>query len=181
LFAFYGLLRVREYTCGALCVMDVHPHRWGVSLTIPFSKTSLIPITVDIIRRDDQLCPLVALRNYRALVPVSLQAPHHPFFLESLHSSSPLLDTQFIRRVRSLVQTALHRDPSSYAGHSFRRGGTTALLLAGVPEATIASHGRWKSLAYRGYLDVQHSRRLRLAATAQLSLNTERLNCRGYY
>ena len=176
LFAFYGLLRVREYTCGGLRVMDVASHHWGVSLTIPFSKTSLVPTTIDIIRRDDQLCPLVALRSYLALVPAGVHAPHLPFFLASPLSSSPLLDTQFIRRVRTLVRTALHRDPRSYSGHSFRRGGTTALLLAGVPEATIASHGRWKSLAYRGYLDVQHNRRLRLAATAQLSLNTARVN-----
>jgi hypothetical protein len=83
-------------------------------------------------------------------------------------------DTQFLRRVRSLVCSTLHGDPDKYAGHSFRRGGTTALLQAGVPEATIATHGRWKSLAYRGYLDVQHNLRLRLAATAQLSLHSLR-------
>jgi integrase len=148
---------------------DVTPHRWGVSLTIPFSKTSLIPTTVDIVRRDDQLCPLLAYQSYWALLPVGRRAPLSPFFLQSPTSSSPLTDTQFIKRVRSLVRSALHRDPSTYA---FRRGGTTALLLAGVPEATIALHGRWRSLAYRGYLDVQHSRRLRLAATAQLSLRT---------
>jgi hypothetical protein len=172
LFAFYGLLRINEYTSGGLRIADVTPHRWGVSLTIPFSKTSLIPTTVDIVRRDDQLCPLLAYQSYWALLPVGRRAPLSPFFLQSPTSSSPLTDTQFIKRVRSLVRSALHRDPSTYAGHSFRRGGTTALLLAGVPEATIALHGRWRSLAYRGYLDVQHSRRLRLAATAQLSLRT---------
>jgi hypothetical protein len=33
--------------------------------------------------------------------------------------------------------------------HSLRRGGTTALALAGVPEASIQAHGRWSSLEYR--------------------------------
>ena len=75
---------------------------------------------------------------------------------------------------KCLTALALRQDPTDYSGHSFRRGGTTALLLAGVPEATIAAHGRWKSLAYRGYFDVQHSVRLRLAATAQLSLHSRR-------
>ena len=43
-----------------------------------------------------------------------------------------------------------------------------------VPESTIASHGRWKSLAYRSYFDVQFNLQLRLAATAQLSLYDSR-------
>lgn len=83
-----------------------------------------------------------------------------------------MLDSQFIARIRTLVRVALRRDPQQFAGHSFRRGGTTALLQAGVPEATIATHGRWKSLAYRSYIDVQHNLRMRLAATAQLSLHS---------
>ena len=36
--------------------------------------------------------------------------------------------------------------------HSLRRGGTTALALAGVPEAFIQAHGRWSSLEYRKYI-----------------------------
>ena len=46
--------------------------------------------------------------------------------------------------------------------------------MPGVPESTIASHGRWKSLAYRSYFDVQFNLQLRLAATAQLSLYDSR-------
>lgn len=170
LFAFYGLLRVKEYTCGGLRIKDVKPRKWGVSLTVPYSKTTLIPATVDIIRRDDDLCPLRAYSSYHELIPLSHLRPDLPFFFASTSSFSPLLDSSFIRRVRELIQRSSQRDPLTYAGHSFRRGGTTALALAGVPEATIASHGRWKSLAYRGYFDVQHSLRLRLTATAQLSL-----------
>ena len=48
------------------------------------------------------------------------------------------------------------------------------MQMAGVPESTIASHGRWKSLAYRSYFDVQFNLQLRLAATAQLSLYDSR-------
>jgi hypothetical protein len=172
LFAFYGLLRIKEYTCGGLRIADVTPRRWGIRLTIPFSKTSVIPTTIDIVRRDDQLCPLIAYHTYWALLPVARRSPPSPFFVLASNSSSPLTDTQFIRHVRLLVRTTLHRDAREYAGHSFRRGGTSALLLAGVPEATIALHGRWRSLAYRGYIDVKHSQRLRLAATAQLRLCT---------
>ena len=46
------------------------------------------------------------------------------------------------------------------------------MYLAGVPEATIAAHGRWRSLAYRGYFDSARNQRMRLLATAQLRLRS---------
>jgi hypothetical protein len=169
LFAFFGLLRVNEYMGGQLKQSHVRLCHWGISLTIPFSKTSLIPTSVDIIRRDDELCPQRAYAAYVKLLPRSLTAPHLPLFFASRSSPTPLSDSQFIDRIRSLARVALpDRDANSFAGHSFRRGGTSALFLAGVPEATIATHGRWKSLAYRDYLDVQNSLRVRLMATAHL-------------
>jgi hypothetical protein len=170
LFAFFGLLRIKEYSCGSLRVKDVCRQPWGIELIIPYSKTSFIPAFVDIIRRDDQLCPLAAYLSYTSLIPQSLRRPDYPFFLHSTRSASPMSDTEFLHYVRDLITTVLHCDASNYAGHSFRRGGTSALLQAGVPESTIASHGRWKSLAYRGYFDVQHSLTLRLSATAHLRL-----------
>ena len=123
LFAFFGLLRIKEYTCSGLLREHVSVHPWGISLANPFSKTVLVPTAVAIVRRDDD---------------------------------------------------RLHQPPCDYSGHLFRRGGTTALQIAGVPESTIASHGRWKSLAYRSYFDVQFNLHLRLAATAQLSLYDSR-------
>ena len=179
LFAFFGLLRIKEYTDGGLTWVDVRLEVYGIALTVPFSKTSLLPAQVDLIRRDDELCPLSAYRSYVALVPSRLQLSHHPFFLSTPFSSisavTPLHETEFIQRIRGLVRSSLHVDPSNYAGHSFRRGGTTALYLAGVPESTIAVHGRWRSLAYRVYFDSDRSQRLRLMATAQLRLRSSLL------
>ena len=134
----------------------------------PFSKTSLIPTSVAIIRRDDALCPVAAYLAYTALVPLHLRQHGHPFFLHSPSSATPLSDVTFTRGVRRWVRDHLHESPDDYSGHSFRRGGATAMQLAGVPESTIAAHGRWKSLAYRTYFDVQHSLELRLGATAPL-------------
>lgn len=173
-FAFFALLRIKEYTCSGLLVQHVTRHPWGISLMLPFSKTSLIPATVAIIRRDDALCPVAAYRAYTAHLPLGSRGPHLPFFLHHAHSITPLTDTTFIRHVRIWVRDILHEEGSDYSGHSFRRGGTTALQLAGVPESTIAAHGRWKSLAYRAYFDVQHNLQLRLTATAQLSLYDRR-------
>ena len=99
-----------------------------------------------------------------------------PYFLHNRTFTAPLTDITFIRHVRRWVRDYLHNSPADYSGHSFRSGGTTALQIAGVPESTIASHGRWKSLAYRAYFDVQFNLQLRLAATDQLSVNDSRLS-----
>ena len=37
------------------------------------------------------------------------------------------------------------------SGHSFRIGGATELLLAGVPPEVVATIGRWKSLTFLLY------------------------------
>jgi hypothetical protein len=174
LFAFFGLLRIREYTCSGLLRQHVTAHPWGISLAIPFSKTSLIPTTVALIRRDDDLCPVAAHRAYTKHLPPRLHSSQMPYFLHDRSSPAPLTDATFVRRVCRWVRDHLHAPPAEYSGHSFRRGGTTALQMAGVPESTIASHGRWKSLAYRSYFDVQFNLQLRLAATAQLSLYDSR-------
>ena len=174
LFAFFGLLRIKEYTCSGLLREHVSVHPWGISLAIPFSKTALIPTAVAIIRRDDGLCPVAAHRAYSRLLPARLRRAAVPYFLHDASTSAPLNDLTFIRHVRRWVRDILPTPPAEYSGHSFRRGGTTALQMAGVPESTIASHGRWKSLAYRSYFDVQFNLELRLAATAQLSLYDSR-------
>jgi hypothetical protein len=171
-FAFFGLLRIKEYTCSGLLREHVTVHPWGINLAIPFSKTMLIPCAVAIIRRDDGLCPVAAHKAYTRHLPKRLRCSSMPYFVhdKSAASPAPLTDSTFIRHVRRWVRDHLSTDPAEYSGHSFRRGGTTALQMAGVPESTIASHGRWKSLAYRSYFDVQFNLQLRLTATAQLSL-----------
>jgi hypothetical protein len=173
LFAFFALLRINEYANGGLLVQHVTLQRWGVSITVPYSKTSLVPTSVDIIRRDDQLCPLIAYSAYVAFFPAAFRHPSHPFFVQHSHSSVPMTERDFISHVRRLLAQVPGCDASTFAGHSFRRGGVTALLQAGVPEATIATHGRWKSRAWTGYVDTQNNLRIRLAPTAQLSLHSQ--------
>ena len=78
-------------------------------------------------------------------------------------------DAEFITRLRELIVTAFpDRDPSRYASHSFRRGGASALQLAGVPAAVIQKHGRRTSDAFRAYMDAASNPALRLIATRAL-------------
>ena len=171
LLAFFGLLRVGEYTDGQLRIQDVRLTPWGVSLTIPFSKTSLIPTQVDIVNRSDILCPARATTQYLSFLSSLPLRATDPFFVSCLSTGvTPLSPTDFINRMRTVILSALPgRDPMSYAGHSFRRGGTTALKLAGVSDSVIQQHGRWKSEAYRAYIDSDNNLNARLMATAALN------------
>ena len=51
--------------------------------------------------------------------------------------------------------------PGQYGSHSFRRGGATFALEAGVPLDSIAVMGDWKSDAMYLYLHMPLSQRLR--------------------
>jgi hypothetical protein len=169
LFAFFGLLRVQEYMSSGLRWGCVTVTPGGVELTIPFSKTSLIPEVVSIASRDDSLCPTQAFLAYRTFFNnyALPQRPNDPLFITCLPSGyTPTTHVEFIDRVKVLVGRAFPgRDVSKYAGHSFRRGGASALKLAGVADSVIQRHGRWSSDAFLTYLDLQNNPAMRLLAT----------------
>ena len=48
---------------------------------------------------------------------------------------------------------ALGEDAKDYGSHSYRRGGATAYMAAGVPYETVRMFGRWKSDCARRYID----------------------------
>ncbi len=150
--AFFGLLRVSEYSDGALQQRHVRATSQGVILTIPFSKTSLHPVDVRLSARDDFLCPLKAVEHYQLFLGKASQELKAAFFLAKPRATDPLPKAKFIAKLKGHVK-ALGLDPAHYSGHSMRRGGCTAMFLAGVNETFIAAHGRWRSLAYRKYLD----------------------------
>lgn len=178
LFAFFGLLRINEYMGGGLRHQHVTVTSAGVDLTVLYSKTTQTAAVVSLTRRDDHLCPV---RAYQHLLESTRHAglPHEgstPVFLTRTYPSpgdkcrvAVMLDVEFISRVRTLISSAYpHRDATCYAGHSFRRGGASALLLAGVDPASIQRHGRWASDAWRKYIDAADSQAVRLIATRAL-------------
>lgn len=169
--AFFGLLRVSEYIDGALQHQHVRVTSQGVILTIPFSKTTLHPVEVRLSARDDFLCPLKAVEHYQLFKGKSSEVSKYPFFLAKPRSSDPLRKSSFIAKLKGHVK-ALGLNPANYSGHSMRRGGCTAMFLAGVNETFIAAHGRWRSLEYRKYLDFVNETQWRpTAMLAQRGLN----------
>lgn len=110
----------------------------------------------------ESLCPTAALTAYLLAAQRHL-APNSPLFNEfttqpdgSVHIQ-PLRYSTFLTTLKSLIERA-GLDPVLYAGQSFRRGGATFALNAGVPETVIRAMGDWKSDVWRDYV----------SATAQL-------------
>ena len=164
LLAFFGLLRICEYADGRLRWSALSVDADGLSLTIPFSKTSAAPFTLRIAFRGDSLCAKSACSALLSLVPWTDIANDAPVLC--LSTSVACSRAAWTAEIKRLAASALAVDASAYAGHSFRRGGTTAMYLAGVPEAVIAAHGRWRSLSVRSYMSFDPA--LQQLATASL-------------
>jgi hypothetical protein len=150
----FGLLRIGEYCCTSagrsrLLVRHVIRSVEGVQLTVPWSKSDLSPACVRFSSRPDLLCPLAAARHYLSFFRHARDAGQ-PFFVTTADSGSALSD-QAYREWLKRRAAAIGLDSRNISGHSLRRGGTTALFLAGVPETVIALHGRWRSTCYRRY------------------------------
>jgi hypothetical protein len=124
----------------------------GISATVlplPWTKSTrergaLLTLT----GRDDELCTQKALSNHLR-VNADLH-PDAPFFAYRANDSAwaYLTKDHFLRRCQDIWTSAkllrVH-------GHSFRIGGSTELLLAGVPCDVVTALGGWTSLAFLLY------------------------------
>ena len=156
LLAFFGLLRVSEYTCPSpieydeeahLSVQDVAVlwHRSHATVNIKMSKTDPF--------RDGVKIKLTVLGHY--LCPVHALAR---YLMRRVDTPGPLFIFQngaYLTRSRvvDLLQRALPHIPNINT-HSFRRGGATALASAGTPAHIIQIMGRWKSNAFAKYIEI---------------------------
>ena len=180
--SFYALLRVSEVhrlTWGDLTCTDTY-----IGVNVPYSKTSLTPVIIKLSIRHDWACPKRALDSYlqaRNKYLSNTNITHgrqHPVFLThpkvmtsavTIEQSQLLLKT-LITRTFPASTSAL--SASAYAWHSFRRGGTTAMINAGVPMAVVQAHGRWRSDCYLRYYDAIHVHTLLPTQMLQLNATT---------
>jgi hypothetical protein len=152
IFSFFGLLRLSEIGSRLQC-QHITVHTWGVAITVQYSKTNLRPVTIRLCKRDDILCPVRAYYSYINWLPSRLQLPSMPFFRSSASTSASVASQSMRSSLQQRCFSLFNSDRDSIGWHSFRRGGATALFLAGVSDSLIAAHGRWKSFTYRKYFD----------------------------
>ncbi|KZT18008.1 hypothetical protein NEOLEDRAFT_1184678 [Neolentinus lepideus HHB14362 ss-1] len=94
-----------------------------------------------------ELCPIRALHCHLSVN--SLTPRVAPMFAFEMGTGwAPLTKAAFLQRCEEVWRPL---QLSRISGHSFRIGGATELLLAGVPPETVTAQGRWKSLAFLLY------------------------------
>ena len=152
--AFFGFLRVSEFTCSGLYVPSRHLSladiTWDVAghfrLCVKSSKTDQFHrgCTILLGPSGRQICPVTAL--YRYLV-IRGSSPGPLFVCASGVPLSPSLVNAWLRSILKAAGV-----PGNYSSHSFRIGAATSAALAGVPDHVIKLLGRWSSDCYLRYI-----------------------------
>lgn len=127
---------------------DLRPSRNGRArvLHLPRTKVSKRGEDVALVTQLQRICPIASLDNH---LRVNTLPSHSSLFSYSLHGrSTPLSRAKFLDRCNVIWGAA--GIPRS-TGHSFRIGGTTELLLSGVPPDIVKALGRWSSDAFHRY------------------------------
>jgi hypothetical protein len=105
---------------------------------------------------DSVLCPTAALSQYVQVAEPYLH-PREPLFIQVTTRRdgttvvSPLKYAAFLYTLKACIKKA-GLDPALYAGQSFRPGGATFALDAGVPPAVTRAMGDWKSNVWEDYV-----------------------------
>ena len=85
--------------------------------------------------------------------------------------SAPLQYSTFVASLHHLL-TLAGFDALQFSGHSFRQGAATTVAEAGFTEYEIQMLGRWRSDAYKLYIESSRSRILNLSARLHWAVPT---------
>ena len=107
------------------------------------------------------LCPVSAYHRMVRLIPASPRSPL--FLLPGPRGCTPLTKHRFVTEFRRVLSAAGVADPSSFRGHSFRRGAASWAFNHGVPGELIQLYGDWTSDAYKVYLEFSVESKLAVA------------------
>ncbi|KAF5391914.1 hypothetical protein D9757_001844 [Collybiopsis confluens] len=103
-------------------------------------------------------CPVSALKHLFSIHPLSAKSP-----LFAGPDGLPLRRSAFISTLKQRI-AATGMDAARFSGHSFCRGAASSTAAAGYSDYKIQLLGRWRSDAYKLYLDVAGDRMLHLSA-----------------
>ncbi|KAJ7606933.1 hypothetical protein DFH06DRAFT_1018882 [Mycena polygramma] len=161
--AFRGCRRLGELTIPSLAKFKAKYHATrsshrrrvrtstarGTTVKLPWTKAKrelggLLTLTT----RDDDLCPEKALENHLLVnANVAEDAPLFAYDTGNGTWEAPTKDW-FMQHCCAIWKAA---NLLLVLGHGFRIGGSTKLLLAGVPCEVVAALGEWSSLAFLLY------------------------------
>lgn len=120
-----------------------------LTVTLPYTKVKKWSgENITLTHQHDLSNPVKALRNHMAINSMPKSMPLFSF--TSAPGLAPIVLTKrtFLAKCNEIWNNA---NLPRYTGHSFRIGGTTALLLAGVHPDLVKQMGRWSSDSYLRY------------------------------
>lgn len=162
LVSFFGFLRRSEAV--SLLREDLSFGQGFVVLSVRRSKTSALPVSVWLVAKlTSLLCPVRWLHRLSAILPPGNGPLFPAALLSGQLSSTPLAKSAVTARLRVWFER-IGEHAADFSAHSLRHGGCTAAAMAGVPDRLIQQHGRWKSEAYKGYIQDPLETRLSISA-----------------
>ena len=192
--AFAAFLRIGEFTWGAhqwasgdLDFASWHATRRSITLgfnnsdghhldrlffTLPASKTDPFRqgVTITIAAADERACAVSVLHLLLTRWPSPPESPLFTLHHHELGQNPTAFDRRIVvNELRGCLTSA--GISGGYSGHSFRRGAATSARMAGVADHDIQLLGRWRSDAYKRYIEVHPeyiynvSRRFQLHST----------------
>ncbi|XP_078614279.1 integrase/recombinase xerD homolog [Branchiostoma floridae x Branchiostoma japonicum] len=163
LVAFFGFLRVGEFTCDSWTRFDPAFHlQWDDVTFVPnVFQPSYIQIVIKGSKTDPgrKGVPIILGQTFSALCPVKAL---RELYLSRRYQEGPLFrlwsGTFLTRSNLTLVLrqalTMLGINSSHYASHSFRKGAATTAAERGIPPWLIQILGRWSSECYKLYISL---------------------------
>ena len=144
----------------------IHHSGAYMELTLPSSKTDPFRkgISLTIAASHDEACPVQAMKE---LIAVDNHRPKHaPLFCQERISQQAFTREYVVRKLQELAVRA-GLGEGSWNGHSFRRGAATWAAAVGIPENEIQILGRWRSDAYKAYIEFPRKQRISLSRRFQ--------------
>ena len=146
-----------------------------VYVRVRWSKTMQLgqrTVTIPLVAMSSPLCPVSAVRQSFRLTPGAGPQDQAFCWRDSFFGSNRTFTYRdFMLSLRTLLSST-GLSSSQYGSHSFRRGGASFALEAGIPLDTIAVMGDWKSAAMYLYLHMPLSQRLQAQRTLSSFLSS---------
>ena len=179
LFAYYGFLRLSEYTnptvwthkksARTLTIKQTSHTKHHVSIKLRKTKTdqSSKGTTIILARNDTQLCPLKAYEKYLS----SRGEEKGPLF--KFENQSYLTPNRFNKFIKNVLPA---EEDGVFTSHSFRIGAASTAAAQNYPTYVIQQLGRWASENYTKYIKIDHNFRSRISADMASTSCSKRSN-----
>ena len=141
----------------SLLIGDVQVTGEGALLHIRHTKTlqthnRILKVPVPLVA-NSPVCPTTAIKIMQAQPGYPIHLLQAPLFTYTVNGKPTVLTHSVFKTVLQKVLGLCCVNPTSYSGHSFRRGGATYAFKRDIPPILIKAQGDWKSECYQAYVD----------------------------